>query len=53
MPFHGKTQQDHSVEINYFAQTMTNFLLPPAENTKKKSNFGHFNDHNSDSKHND
>ena len=44
------TQEDLPVALKWFAQAVTNFLLPPAENTKK-NHILHFNNHNSGIKH--
>ena len=44
------TQEDLSVAIECFAQAVINFLLSSAKNTKK-SHVLHFNNYNSESKH--
>ena len=43
-------QEDLSAALKCFAQAVTNFLLSPPDNTKKR-NVLHFNNHNSGSKH--
>ena len=44
------TQENLSVALKCFAQAVTKFLLSSAENTKK-SHVLHFDNHNSESKH--
>ena len=48
--FSKRAKEDLSDALEYFAQTVTDFLLLSAEKTKNEA-FWHFNNHNSGSKH--